>query len=175
MRQRLTAFWLIALIGIAAPWVWRAFAPPASAYATPTRGDTRTCTVASVHDGDTMRVRCNGESRQVRLYCIDAPELGQRPWGQESRDALRAMAPQGATVEVRVRDKDRYGRFVGEVFRDGENLNQRQVERGHSVVYDAFCPRVNVSYYRAESRSKIERLGVWAQEGPHQQPWRWRH
>jgi endonuclease YncB( thermonuclease family) len=37
------------------------------------------CRVNSIHDGDTLRVTCNGQREQLRLYCIDAPELDQRP------------------------------------------------------------------------------------------------
>jgi hypothetical protein len=41
----------------------------------------RACTVASIHDGDTLRAVCDGERLQVRLYCIDAPEMSQAPRG----------------------------------------------------------------------------------------------
>lgn len=42
-------------------------------------------TVVSVGDGDTLRVRNQqGQTITVRLGCVDAPELKQNPWGQQS-------------------------------------------------------------------------------------------
>lgn len=41
----------------------------------------------SVHDGDTIRVNCQGAQLKVRFACIDAPKLAQQ-MGTESRDYL---------------------------------------------------------------------------------------
>jgi len=79
------------------------------------------CRVNSIHDGDTMRVTCNGSKQKVRLYCIDTPEIEQKPWGRESRDYLRSMTPKAITLLQR--DKDDYGRIVAEVFAGDTNLN----------------------------------------------------
>jgi endonuclease YncB( thermonuclease family) len=45
-------------------------------------------TVVSVGDGDTIRVRMNGQLTTVRLACIDAPETAQRPDGLQARRHL---------------------------------------------------------------------------------------
>ncbi len=37
--------------------------------------------VLSIGDGDTIRVRQAGKAMTVRLACIDAPEMAQRPYG----------------------------------------------------------------------------------------------
>jgi len=47
--------------------------------------------------------------------------MGQVPWGRESGDCLRSITP--LTVGLVVRDHDRYGRAVGEVFLGGKSLN----------------------------------------------------
>lgn len=89
VHQRLALFWIAAGLGIAAPWLTSC--DPLRVF--PERaGNARTCTVASVHDGDTLRATCDGERLQVRLYCIDAPELDQAPWGRESYARLEADA-----------------------------------------------------------------------------------
>ncbi|MDZ7809990.1 MAG: thermonuclease family protein [Arhodomonas sp.] len=95
------------------------------------------CTVDSVYDGDTMTVRCAGQEVKVRLYCIDAPEMGQKPWGRRSRGHLRSITPN--TVRIRVRDTDRYGRTVGEVLAGERNLNLGWCGPGGAVEYERYC------------------------------------
>ena len=41
--------------------------------------------VNSISDGDIPRANWDGEQVWTRLHCIDAPELGQRPWSQQTR------------------------------------------------------------------------------------------
>ncbi len=132
------------------------------------------CTVQSIHDGDTLRLTCAGEHLQVRLYCIDAPELDQKPWGQESRDHLRAITPK--RVLLIPRDKDRYGRTVGEILTDDpdrENLNLAQVRSGNAAVYRSFCE--GDAYYQAEREAKRLKAGIWERAGEQQAPWAYRH
>ena len=132
------------------------------------------CEVASIHDGDTMRLSCDGEQVKVRLYCIDAPELSQRPWGQESRDRLRAIAPR-RVILIR-KDMDSYGRTVGEILADDskrENLNLALVRNGGAAVYSRYCNEGR--YFRAEDNARNLRVGIWRKSGLHQSPERWRH
>lgn len=160
--QRLGLFRAAALIVLALLWL-----PSFSA------DSARSCTVNSIYDGDTMRLSCNGKRMKVRLYCIDAPEMKQRPWGRESRDYLRAITPERVTVVAR--DRDRYGRTVGEVFtdeEDRENLNLALVWSGNAAVYPKYCN--DRQYYRAEGEAKKLQSGVWEKPGDHQRPWAWR-
>ena len=161
-RQRLGMFWVVAFIGLAMPWL-----PSFS------KTSELSCTVNSVYDGDTMRVTCEGKRIKVRLYCIDAPEVKQRPWGRESRDYLRAITTEQVTVVAH--DRDRYGRTVGEVFtgdEDRENLNLAMVWSGNAVVYPKYCK--DRQYYQAEGEAKKLQSGVWEKAGDHQRPWVWR-
>jgi endonuclease YncB( thermonuclease family) len=89
---------------------------------------TRTATVLSIGDGDTLRVREGNRSVNVRLACIDAPESSQAPFGAEARQQLQALAPVGSSVELRIKTTDRYGRSVAELTRGGRNLNQALVQ-----------------------------------------------
>ena len=130
------------------------------------------CKVIKVYDGDTMTLQCKGHTAKtkIRLYCIDAPEMKQKPWGTQARDYLRNLA--GIMVKVIEIDKDRYGRIVGEVFRHGINLNLSQVKAGKVAVYDAYCQQAE--YKRFEQQAQKAHLGIWAQPGFHQTPWTWR-
>jgi endonuclease YncB( thermonuclease family) len=130
------------------------------------------CSLAYIHDGDTLNLRCAGDRVKVRLHCIDAPEIEQRPWGVRSRDYLRAITPRRVTL--RAREIDSYGRTVGDVFTPaGRSLNLAMVRSGQAAVYARFCG--DSAFYRAERTARRERLGVWAHKGLQQTPWAWRH
>lgn len=168
-HRGLHPFWGLAVLGLIAPWMTSCESPTLTSLL---HGQ-RHCTVASIHDGDTMRLICAGEHLQVRLYCIDAPELEQRPWGRESRDHLRAITP--TRVILTPHDQDRYGRTVGEVITDDadrENLNLAQVHSGNAAVYRHYCEG-NV-YYQAERVAKRIGAGIWARPGEQQRPWEYR-
>lgn len=170
-HRRIVLFWAVAVVGLAAPWLVRGLDMPDLLASSE---DLRSCEVLSIYDGDTMTVRCQGEKVKVRLYCIDAPEMGQKPWGRESRDYLRQITPE--RVLVRQVTKDRYGRTVGELFIDAErtrNLGLLMINAGQAVVYERYCSEDEYLY--AEKQAKFARLGVWKETGKHQRPWRWRH
>ncbi|MEH2103238.1 MAG: thermonuclease family protein [Nostoc sp.] len=54
-----------------------------------------TATVVSVGDGDTIRVRTGNKTVTVRLACIDAPEMKQNPWGQQSISKTQTITASG--------------------------------------------------------------------------------
>ena len=165
-HSRLSLFWFVAAIGLVAPWAVQVLHSQETT-------TTRDCTVSSVYDGDTMRVKCDGELMKVRLHCIDTPEMGQRPWGKESRDYLRVLAPRGSSVQIKGHKKDRYGRLIGEVFRDEKNLNLAMVREGQAAVYVKYCK--DEQYFESETGAKKVGSGIWSKPGEHQRPWTWRH
>lgn len=129
--------------------------------------------VGAVFDGDTLDVHHLKDHQRIRLYCIDAPESDQPPWGGEARDELRALAPAGTEVRLDVRARDAYGRLVAEVFVGEKNLNLVMVEAGRAAVYSRFCQ--DDAYFEAEARARDRNLGIWSSPGLHQTPWKWRH
>ncbi|MGQ9830254.1 MAG: thermonuclease family protein [Thermochromatium sp.] len=131
------------------------------------------CRVEKISDGDTMTLRCGTRSVKVRLYCIDAPEMAQRPWGTRSREYLQSITP--PTVRLLKIDQDQYGRTVGEIYTPDAAprlLNLDMVLAGQAAVYGPYCnsPR----YFRAERQARAERRGIWSRDGAHQQPWDYR-
>ncbi|MEA3642432.1 MAG: thermonuclease family protein [Lamprobacter sp.] len=125
------------------------------------------------HPGSTLSATCSGLKLKVRLYCIDTPEMQQRPWGTESGDYLRRITPR--VVSLRIHDTDRYGRKVAEVIdpTSGTVLNRAMVEAGQAAVYQRYCP--DPSDRQAEAGAKAARIGIWSQPGDHQRPRDWRN
>lgn len=96
--------------------------------------ETITGRVVSVADGDTITV-LDGDKVQhkIRLAGIDAPEKKQA-FGNRSKESLSAMAFD-KTVDVETGKRDRYGRQIGKVLVNGQDVNLVQVERGMAWFY----------------------------------------
>ena len=92
-------------------------------------------TIKDCYDGDTCT---SSEGEKIRLACIDTPEIrGERAKPTEAvaaRDFLNEMI-RGEMVTIRRVTEDRYGRTVGELSFNGENLQQLLVEEGHAEIY----------------------------------------
>src|SRR5262245_51075014 len=92
------------------------FAEPA------TKVSTLTGKVVSVANGDTLTVLdADNVQHKIRLHGIDAPEKGQ-PFGAKAKEALAEKVHE-KTVRVVWIEKDRYGRIVGDVYLDHQNIN----------------------------------------------------
>lgn len=127
--------------------------------------------ITGCHDGDTCRLVSTAYSGNVRIYCIDAPEMDQMPWGAQARDALRAQIR--GTIRVIVDDVDRWGRPVAEFIRDdGWNLGLELVRKGYAAVYPRHCD--DPDYYAAEDEARKAKVGIWRVDGMQQRPWEWR-
>lgn len=85
---------------------------------------TYAATVVSVYDGDTFTVDLDMGMRvwqkevKVRIQGIDAPEVrgAEKPQGIASRDALRALLPEGKQVKLDSHQFEKYGRLLCEVW-----------------------------------------------------------
>lgn len=121
----------------------------------------RHCTVTSVHDGDSMRVRCPGfrDTLRIRLHQIDAPELDQ-VHGTRSREFLRSICPVGATAIVRDYGADDYNRRLGRVICDGIDANAAMVESGAAWVYTYHA--TDPQLYQLQEQAQTLRRGLWA-------------
>jgi micrococcal nuclease len=92
--------------------------------------------VARVADGDTLRL---ADGRRVRLVQVDAPEPRTECWGEQAARALVELVPPGAAVTLErdpsLDDRDRFGRLLRYVRRDGRLVNAALVERGAAAPY----------------------------------------
>ncbi|MGH7545966.1 MAG: DUF4105 domain-containing protein [Gemmatimonadota bacterium] len=127
--------------------------------------ETRYCVVARIVDGDTFQCR---DGVRVRPIGMDAPELSQRPFGQEARAALERMIPVGTRVRLErdVELQDRYGRLLAYVWKDTRMVNWAMVRDGYAVLL-TIPPNVQyVDDFREAQRAAREAgAGLWAEQG----------
>ncbi|MEZ5582455.1 MAG: thermonuclease family protein [Candidatus Competibacteraceae bacterium] len=137
----------------------------------PAKGAELVCTVSKVSDGDTVTTSCPEGKLSVRVYGIDAPEMGQKPWGDESRRRLQELLPNDP-IRLAVQDIDRYNRVVAQLYAGNRDVGLEMVRQGHAVVYEQY--NRFPSYRQAQTEAKREQRGVWAAPGAQQTPWEWR-
>lgn len=126
--------------------------------------------VQRVVDGDTIvLVDKNGEHR-IRLHGIDAPESNtHQPFGEEAKVFLRDKI-EGKSVKIIVKEKrDKYGRIVGVVKFDGDDINEMMVSQGLAWAYTYYTD----AYAAQQSKAKGAKLGLWADENA-TNPYEWR-
>lgn len=131
--------------------------------------------VSLVYDGDTITVQTDAGAKRVRLAGIDAPEMKQ-PFGTESRDALSQLVLNQPITAVTIK-QDRYGRAVGKVLLNQEDINLRQVSAGLAWVYTEYINELSqedqVLYRAAEKAANDARIGLWSDLEP-VAPWNYR-
>lgn len=104
-------------------------------------GYTYRAVITNVYDGDTvtadidlgLSVGVHGE--KLRLHRINAPEVrgAERPAGLLSRDWLRGKVLGKSVIIQTIKDrKGKYGRYLAEIWLDGQNINDQIVEAGHA-------------------------------------------
>jgi micrococcal nuclease len=133
-------------------------------------------TVASVGDGDTIRVKTSDKVLTIRLACIDAAEMKQQPYGAYAATRLKQLLPVGQPIILKVVNKDRYGRTVAKVYVGNSSINLALVKEGQAAVYRQYlsgCPELRDRLLSAEASAKSRRLGLWAQANPIM-PWDFR-
>ena len=125
--------------------------------------------VTRVSDGDTLWVTDAARLRhKVRMLDIDAPESAQ-PFGAESTAYLKSLVG-GRKVRVAGDGHDMYGRVLGVVWLDGEDVNLKMVREGMAWVYRH---STNAQYIAAQSSARAARRGLWRAEAP-TEPYEWR-
>lgn len=127
------------------------------------------CLVVGITDGDTLKARCGGQQITVRLAEIDAPEKRQ-PWGQRSKQNLSQLCYM-QQAEIKIQDRDRYGRTVARVICSGRDANAEQVRAGMAWVYRKYSK--DQSLIAIEAEAKEAKRGLWSDPSP-TPPWEWR-
>lgn len=92
-------------------------------------------------DGDTVDLRVDlgftvWVKQRFRLDGIDTPERGMVLW-KEATDRARSLAPEGSVIKVKSTKTDKYGRYLGTLFVQGQDktINDILVEEGLAQVY----------------------------------------
>jgi len=87
-------------------------------------------TIKRVVDGDTVEVNRNiNGSRYVRLTGVNAPEKHQFG-GKQATNTLRGLIG-GRQVTITPEARDKYGRTVGIIRRNRENINRKMKRKGY--------------------------------------------
>lgn len=96
--------------------------------------------ITNIVDGDTVDMVIDvgfylTYSTRARLSGIDAPEPrgATRRKGDAATDHLESMIPPGTKVVVRTSKDDSFGRWIVEIWLNGENVNEVMVKDGHAV------------------------------------------
>lgn len=133
--------------------------------------------VVAIADGDTLTILdTTNTQHKIRLAGVDSPEKAQ-PFGQVCKQSLSDLA-YSHTVRIDWNKYDRYGRVIGKVLVNGQDVNLEQVHRGCAWHYKKYqneqSPEDRVSYARAEDDARARRVGLW-KDIEAMAPWDWRH
>ena len=123
--------------------------------------------VTDVVDGDTIKVaKLRGGSESIRILGIDTPEVygGAECGGRAASALMKRIAVGRVRVKTDPRQpkRDKYGRLLGYVSRNGFDVGKVQVSRGRAEVYvvgNRFS-RYR-SYMAAEQRARAASRGGW--------------
>ncbi len=121
------------------------------------------------YDGDTVKIKNGSYEYKLRLTDIDAPERNQT-YGLKSRRALMQFC-KNAEVKVYISGTDKYGRKLGKLLCNQQDVSMHMVKNGHAW----FNRRYSMDYMLAllEDEARKNKLGLWnaKQQTP---PWVWR-
>jgi endonuclease YncB( thermonuclease family) len=121
-------------------------------------GSSFSARVVSVTDGDTLDVVTADKRRvRIRLEGIDCPERGE-PFSNVARNFTRQLAFD-KTVQVKVRDVDRYGRLVARMTSEGKDLSLELVNAGLARHYTVFS--FDQKLEAAQQQAQQARRGMW--------------
>lgn len=128
------------------------------------KGHTYRCKIIRVTDGDTVVCQKRFFSRQqttVRLAYIDAPESKQ-VYGSESTHALQRMVL-NKNVQILITTVDGYGRHVGDLYRNGKNINETMITQGHAWAYPTYGKNKAHKEHllSLQAKAKTKKIGLW--------------
>lgn len=132
--------------------------------------------VVGVSDGDTITVLDDTHTQyKIRLSGIDAPEKKQA-FGNISKKSLSDLVFD-KQVTVDWQKLDRYGRTVGKVLVNGQDVNLVQIKKGMAWFYKKYQNELilddRLAYLHAQESAEHNRLGLWKDQEP-TAPWDYR-
>jgi micrococcal nuclease len=102
--------------------------------------------VLRVVDGDTLHLAVDlgldvGIDVTVRLYGVDCPERSDRVAWAAAGDYVRRFVGDGRVILVTIKDgREKYGRYLGLIYKDGLSLNENLIANGHATPYPSSNP-----------------------------------
>jgi len=126
-------------------------------------------TVVKVVDGDTIHLQNKRGNYKLRLTEIDAPEINQ-PYGLDSKEYLIKLL-KDEKVDVNILGEDRYGRYLGRLYLNGQDINKLMIIDGMAWCYLQYSK--DPTFLVEQNRAKNNKTGLWKQKNP-LEPWIWR-
>ena len=126
--------------------------------------------VVEVTDGDTIKVKYNGNTEKVRYLLIDTPEtnhhtLGKQPFGEEAKKRNKEILNSGdVTIEFDVGGRlDDYGRMLAYIYVDGESVQEILLKEGLARTAYIFPPNTRYldDFEEASEIAKEKSIGIW--------------
>jgi micrococcal nuclease len=128
-------------------------------------GASPTATIGRVLDGDTIVL---ADGRHVRLVQLDAPETDENEcYAAEAKGVLIRLLPFGTEVEIEtdpgLDKRDRFGRILAYVERDGTNINLELVRTGAASPYFFHGDRGHYAHdlLKAANEARQHQRGLW--------------
>jgi len=124
-------------------------------------------------DGDTIKVRYNGQEENVRYLLIETPQtnhprLGKQPFGDKAKERNRELVNSGGLsieFDIGVRT-DKYGRLLAYVYVDGKSVQETLLREGLARVGYVYPPSTRhlTPFEEAEGEAKANKIGIWSIE-----------
>jgi endonuclease YncB( thermonuclease family) len=147
---------------------------------TPSERNLISGTVVAISDGDTVTIIDDHRTQhKIRLKGIDAPDRRQ-PFNQVSKQHLSQLIfrKHVAVIFDSENKYDRWGRIIGKITVDGNDVNLQQIRAGlawHYKKYETQQPLdERVAYANAEIEARTQRRELWQEPNP-TPPWLFRH
>ena len=121
------------------------------------------------YDGDTVKIDDAGYEYKLRITDIDAPECNQT-YGKKSRRALMDFCAE-ANIYVAISGTDRYGRKLGKLLCNQQDVSMYMVKYGHAWFNNHYSIDYSLALLQIEARKN--KLGLW-QSQQQTTPWVWR-
>lgn len=126
--------------------------------------------VVALSDGDTVTVLRDRTQIKVRLEGIDAPEKNQA-FGSKAKTALSDLIGR-KEVTVLATGTDKYGRTLGRVIIDGQDVSELMVTQGMAWHYKEYSDDETLA--ELEDKARASKVGLWAESNA-LPPWEFRH
>jgi len=131
--------------------------------------------VMEVNDGDTVVITMEGKTYRTRLIGIDAPEMGQEPWGRKAKKHLRELVKGTGgmvRVETDITKYDKYDRLLAYLWLDDRTLiNELMLRDGYAVLFTIQPNSTHVERLKkAQHAARENRSGIWGPNGLTERP-----
>jgi micrococcal nuclease len=129
-------------VGVAALVLLPMLADLVNAALKPVAGDSGSCRILNVVDGDTVTLMCPEEGvERARILGFDTPEkyspkcVAEFVAAERAAWALRTLIQKADRLQLRHEGTDQYGRALVRLELDGQDVAGRMVRSGHARTY----------------------------------------